>query len=393
MDFRFKPEEEAFRQEVRTFLETEWPAAIEKAGQRRLSREERETLQRSFTKKIIDKGWLAIGWPTEYGGGGKSCVEQMVFKEECAYVRAPAGGGLGVSMVGPSILSHGTEEQKQFFIPKIMKNEMQWCQGFSEPNAGSDLASLQTRAVQDGDDYVINGQKIWTSGAHRADWNFMLARTDPDAPKHRGITYFLIDMKNTPGMTIRPLRNMAGGAEFCEVFYDNVRVPAANILGKKNEGFYVATTTLEFERSSIGSVAGTQRDLEELVDFARETKINGKAIAENQRVRHKLADIAIGIQMVRNLAYRVTWMQTKRMRFMHEASIGKLFLTELMARMANVGMEMIGLYGLLERGSKWAPLRGRLETTYMTYIGFAIGGGTSEIQRNTIATRGLGLPR
>ncbi|GIW13674.1 MAG: hypothetical protein KatS3mg062_1113 [Tepidiforma sp.] len=265
MEFRFSPEDEAFRQEVRAFIREEWPKAREGA---------------SFTKKLAAKGWLTMSWPPEYGGQGAPHMRQLVYNEEMAYHRAP-GQTMGADRVGPTLILFGTEEQKARFLPAIVRDEITWCQGFSEPGSGSDLASLQTRAVRDGDSWVINGQKIWTSNAQRADYMILLARTDPDAPKHRGITYFLVDMK-LPGITVRPLVQMTGQAGFNEVFFDDVRVPADMVVGEVNRGWYVSTATLDFERSGIGRVIGGLRTFEEVVAYAKSTP------ARDGRERHAL---------------------------------------------------------------------------------------------------------
>jgi alkylation response protein AidB-like acyl-CoA dehydrogenase len=267
-----------------------------------------------------------------------------------------------------------------------------WCQGFSEPNAGSDLANLSTRAVRDGDDYVINGQKIWTSGAHYADWMILIARTDPDAPKHKGISYFLLDMK-TPGITMSPLIDMMNNHGFNEVFFDNVRVPRANLLGEENRGWYMATTTLDFERSSIGGAVEARKMLEELTAYCRETGVNGGALIAETRVRVRLAEAALEAELGRLLSYRVAAMQARGQVPNYESSIAKLFNTDMKLRMARYGLEIMGLYGQLEHKSKWVPLKGKFERQYLWQTGLAVGGGTTEIQKNIIAQRGLGLPR
>ena len=276
MDFRDAADEAGFRQEVRTFLKNELPdrfrgvftAGGMMGGEGGDVRARFEEL-REWRKKLADKGWIAPAWPKEYGGGGMTVMEQFIMNEEFAEARAPQVGGMGTSMIGPTLIIHGSEEQKKEQLPRILSGEVQWCQGFSEPGSGSDLASLQTRAVRDGDDYVINGQKIWTSGAQFAHWMFMLARTDPDAPKHKGISYFMVDMKS-PGVSVRPLVNLAGNAGFNEVFFDNVRVPAQNLVGEENRGWYIGTTTLDFERSSIGSSVGSRQQVEAMIRFAQE---------------------------------------------------------------------------------------------------------------------------
>lgn len=387
MDFSFSPEEQDFREQVRAFLQREWTplAAATEA--------EREGLihNQEFARKLAQKGWLTMAWPKEYGGQGAGYIQQTIFREETAYYRAP-DGGQGPRMVGPVLMVHGTAEQKQRFLPPIARAEVFWCQGFSEPGSGSDLASLQTRAERDGDDYVINGQKIWTSNAHKADWIHLLARTDPEAPKHRGISYFLVDMKS-PGISYRPIVNLAGGAGFSETFFDNVRVPRSNMLGEENRGWYAAATTLDFERSAINYPAEGRRTLEELIDYARVSRNTGQPLIANEHVRIGLAERAVEIDVCRLLAYRVAWMQSRGKVPNYEASMGKVLGTEMQQRLTNFGVNLMGLYGDLGLGSRAAPIDGRLSFKYLWATAPTIFAGTSEIQRNIIATRGLGLPR
>ena len=391
MDFKLTAEDRAFRSEVREFIRANWGMGDTVAG---IAAESDEDFARSraFEKKLAERGWLTMAWPQEYGGGGASHVRQMIFREECASHGAPGSGGQGINMVGPCIMVHGTEEQKQRFLPPIARAEVVWCQGFSEPGAGSDLASLQTRAVQDGDDYVINGQKIWTSNAQHADWIHVLARTDPDAPKHRGITYFLLDMK-TPGISVRPISQMHGRSGFNETFFENVRVPRENVLGEINRGWYAAATTLDFERSGVGRFAGGLRTLEQLTDFCREATIGGVTLAKKPEVRAKLAELKIEHEVGRYLAYRVSWMQGAGRIPNYEASMSKLYGSELSQRLGQAGINMMGLYGTLYEGSKWAPLEAKMQVLYLSSVSSTIAAGTSEVQRNIMATRGLGLPR
>lgn len=390
MDFKFTPEDEAFRLEVRDFVRTNWGMGDTVGG---ISGEDEDEFARGrvFDKRLQERGWLTLAWPKEYGGQGAGHIRQMIFSEECAYYGAPTGGS-SVRFVGPAIMVHGTEEQKRRFLPPISKSEVWWCQGFSEPGAGSDLASLQTRAVLDGDDFVVNGQKIWTSGAHHADWIILLTRTDPEAPKHRGITCLLVDMKS-PGITVRPIHQMHGRSGFNETFFENVRVPRENVLGEENRGWYVAATTLDFERSGVGRFAGGQRNLDELTAFCRESSSGGIRTIERPGVRAKLAELAIENTVGRCLSYRVAWMQGAGLIPNYEASISKLLGSELSQRLANAGVNILGLYGTLYEGSKWAQLEAKMQTLYLSSVSFTIGAGTSEIQRNIIATRGLGLPR
>jgi len=391
MEFGFSPEEEAFRQKVRAFLKQELPAdwegreAFEEAG------EEQRRFARAFVKRLAQQGWLCMAWPKEYGGGGATHVEQLIFKEESGYAGAPAGDVFGVGMAGPTLIVFGTEAQKKQHLPGIASAEVIWCQGFSEPGAGSDLASLQTKAVEQGDYFVVNGQKIWSTGAHQANWMFMLCRTDPEAPRHRGISYLLVDMK-TPGITVRPLVNAVNSHDFNEVFFDEVKVPRENLVGDKNAGWYVAAATLDFERSSIGDATAARRSLERMVQWARDTKVDGVSVYDDPTVRAKLAEMAIEIEISRMLSYRVTWMQAQGIIPNYEASEAKLFASELLQRLANAGMQMMGLAGQLWRDPR-GPLSGRMPVGYVGSIGITLAGGTSEIQRNIIAQRGLGLPR
>ncbi|MCS7275920.1 MAG: acyl-CoA dehydrogenase family protein [Dehalococcoidia bacterium] len=395
MEFRFSPEEEAFRQEVREFLRREWSedaagggaeSPLGYGGGRGLDE------IRRFQKKLAQKGWLTLAWPKEYGGMGASVMKQVIFNEEMAYHRAPQQLGVGPDRVGPTIILYGTEEQKREHLPPIANAEVIWCQGFSEPGAGSDLASLQTTAVEDGDYFVVNGQKIWTSLAHVADWMILLARTDPDAPKHRGISYFLVDMR-TPGITVRPLIDMTGRHAFNQVFFDNVRVPRKNLVGELNRGWYVAAATLDFERSGINRVMAGVRLYEELVEYARETVRDGRPLMALPTVRHKLAELRIEFEVGRLLAYRVAWVQAQGRIPNQEASMSKLFGSELQQRLARAGMEIMGLGGQLRPGSRWAPMAGRIADYYLGAVATTIAAGTSEVMRNIIAIRGLGLPR
>ncbi|MHB8376343.1 MAG: acyl-CoA dehydrogenase family protein [Dehalococcoidia bacterium] len=392
MDFHDNPEEAAFRMEVRDFVKNELPASAKDGdlAERGMYRGAFERLK-GVRQKLAGRGWIAPAWPKEYGGAGLSVMQQFIMNEEFAENRVPPVGGMGVSMVGPTLIVHGNEEQKKEHLGRILSGEVQWCQGFSEPGSGSDLASLQTKAVRDGDDFVINGQKIWTSGAQYAHWMFMMARTDPDAPKHKGISYFLVDMK-APGVSVRPLTNLANQDMFNEVFFEDVRVPAKNLVGELNRGWYIGTTTLDFERSSIGSAVGIRLQLDELVKYAKEHEGDGTSrTGYMTSLKTELADRYVEANVSRLMSYRVVTMQAKGLIPNHEASMTKLFASELAQRIARTGVKVLGLYGQLYGDG--APMRGRYESSYMTSLASTIAGGTSEIQRNIIATRGLGLPR
>jgi alkylation response protein AidB-like acyl-CoA dehydrogenase len=299
-----------------------------------------------------------------------------------------------VGIIGPAILFFGTEEQKNQHLPPITAGETVWSQGFSEPEAGSDLASLKCRAVKDGDDWVINGDKIWTSNAHRSEWCAILVRTDPAAPKHRGISFFLVDMK-TPGITVQPIINMANMHSFNQVFFDNVRVPKSALLGQENQGWYITAMTLDYERSSLvaAGVSMAKRGLDDLIEYCKETKVNGGSLLDNPLVRHKLAEMAIEVEVGKYMVYRVVSLQARKEPGSIEAAVCKLYNTEMNVRVTNTGIEILGLYGQLQKDSKWAQLMGRFQKLYLYAIALVVGGGTSEIQRNIIAMRGLGLPR
>jgi alkylation response protein AidB-like acyl-CoA dehydrogenase len=344
--------------------------------------------------KLAAKGWIAPAWPKEYGGAGLSIMEQFIMNEEFAEAGAPTLGGMGVSMVGPTLITHGTDEQRAEHLPKILRGEVHWCQGFSEPGSGSDLASLQTRAVRDGDDYVINGQKIWTSGAHHANWMFMLARTDPEAPKHRGISFFLMDF-STPGITVQPLVNMGSSMGFNQVFFDDVRVPARNLVGPENRGWYVGTTTLDFERSGIGSSVNTRKNVNNLLNWAREHRDDPACtVARNPVVRNELVERYIEVNVQKMLSYRVIDMQNRSLIPNAEASLTKLFTTELIQRIGRTASRMGGMYGQIwDIESPYVPYGGEFARAYVNSVGQTLAGGTSEIQRNIIAQRGLGMPR
>ncbi len=384
MDLRFSVEDEAFRGEVREFLRAELP-------EKRPDGVEGWQFARGFVKKLAQRGWLTMAWPKEWGGQGADHIRQLVFNEEMALWEAPSND-LGMDRVGPTIMLHGTDEQKQRFLPPIVRGDAVWCQGFSEPNAGSDLASLQTRAVQDGDSFVVNGSKIWTSMAHFAEWMILLARTDPEAPKHRGISFFLLDMKS-PGVSVRPLVDMLGRHTFNEVFFDNVRVPRDCLVGEQNRGWYVATTTLDFERSGIQRVIGGRKTCDMLITYAADQVARGTTRPAYAQIRHRLAELVIEFEVGRMLSYRVAWLQSKGQVPNYEASVSKTFGTELAQRLARTGMELLSLNGQLPPGSPHAPLQGRIESMYLNSAALTIAAGTSEINRGIIATRGLGLPR
>jgi len=393
MDFNYSPEDEAFRKEVREWLEENLPQEWRRDRYMTMAdRDEWVQVQLAWQKKRYEKGWLAPTWPKEYGGGGLTMMQTVILDEEFTRANAPqAGVGMGLSLIGPTILAVGTEEQKRHYIPRILSAEDIWCQGFSEPNAGSDLASLQCKAVVDGDDYVINGQKTWSTGAHRANMCFLLVRTDPNAvPKHRGITYLLVDMRNTPGIEVRPLKQITGSAEFNEIFFDNVRVPRSNVLGQENRGWYVAMATLGYERSSTSQGIIFKRSLEELTKLAAKKMRNGRPAIEDPSIRELLAQCAAEIQVVVLNGYRLLTNRIKGQVPGPEAQMTKVFWSEMNERMANLALEILGPEATLQDDDE--DIR-RWQMTFLSVKASTISMGTSEIIRNIIGERILGLPR
>jgi len=394
MDYHDTPEEAAFRRKVREFVERECPPELrtpEGGEWGMLSGDVRPMIERRrrWRQKLLERGWIAPAWPKEYGGGGLSVKEQFILNEELAKARAPRFMDVGLGWVGPTLIIHGTEEQRRRYLRPILTGEEIWCQGFSEPNAGSDLANVQTRAVRQGDYYVVNGQKIWTSGAQHAHFMILLCRTDPNAPKHKGLSYLIVDMRS-PGITVREMETMAGTRIFCQVFFEDVKVPVTNLVGEENRGWYVATTTLDFERSLVHLPVEYRQIVLSLIDYAR----RGTPPGLRPLVRAALADCLIETEVAYNLSLRVVSIQARGQVPNYEASIVKLYCSELEQRIAATGMRLLSAYGQLTgREDPWAPLAGRVGRMYLYAVAATIGGGTSEIQRNIIAVRGLGLPR
>ena len=393
MDFRLSAEEEAFRAEVR-----EWITEHAPPGGFGVDREEQfdprfwEFTQQT-AKQLAEKGWLTLAWPKAYGGQGRSVIEQAIFQEETMFAGVPGTtmGIGGTQWVGPTLILHGSDEQKRAYLPPIANAEAWWCTGYSEPGAGSDLAALQARAEKDGDSYVLNGQKTWTSGAHISDWCWLAARTDFDAPKHKGISVFLVDM-TAPGVQTRTIINMAGQHSFNEIYFDNARVPAENLVGGENQGWYIVATALDFERSGITYAAYSRKTLALIERFLEEGRAAGQAWARDPIARHLAADIAVQVAIQRSFAYRVAWMQSRGLVPNQEASVAKVFGSETQQRAAQAALRIAGMAGQVSDGVR-APMEGRALTQYLSSISVTIAAGTSEIQRNIIATRGQGLPR
>jgi alkylation response protein AidB-like acyl-CoA dehydrogenase len=390
MDFDFTPEQEAFRKEVRAWLETHLPDDLRgKAfASSRADVEEVKRL-RAWQKTMAEAGFVGMDWPREFGGRGATIVEMVILYQEMARAESPQilNRG-GVSMLGPTLMKYGTPAQQGRFLRKILTAEEIWCQGFSEPNAGSDLANLQTRALRDGDHYVVNGQKVWTSMGHVADWGFFLVRTDPNAAKHKGISFLLVDMK-TPGITVRPLRQMTGEAEFNETFLDNVRVPVANLVGKENEGWSVAITTLAYERDLLTFIRhiSLRNALHRLVGLVRD-----RGRAADPIIRQKVAALWIGEQVLQMNAYRSLTRILRGAAPGPEGSTSKLYWSHLDQELAQVATEVIGPASQLE-GTAWAPDEGQWEFYALLAQASGIRAGTTEILKNILGERVLGLPK
>ena len=395
MNYAFTEKEQQLRREIKDFAKNELPPEWNGGGYaEEYGTDEGWEIAQKVSKKLAAKGWLNMAWPREYGGMGVSRTEYLVYREEMAYNTIPGGdmGVGGVSWIGQSLILFGTDEQKKKHLAGIASGETYWCTGYSEPEAGSDLANLKTRAVRKGDEYIINGQKVWTSAAHRADWCWLAVRTDPDAPKHKGISVLLVDMK-TPGVKVEPLINLAGNKENSEVFYDDVHVPAGNLVGEENQGWGVIMTALSFERTAgIDFLGRNQRLLDELTQYCKDTRRNGKALSDDPVIRDGLAQFAIECEIGRLMCYNIAAAEDQGLVPGYEASECKNFTAEMGKRMANFAVNVEGLYGQLGCHDD-APLRGLAQTVYLFSVGDTIGAGTSEVNRTVIATRGLGLPR
>jgi len=384
MDFQFTEEQKRLRDEVRSFLKKEVTPGVVKETESRLGLGPHSW---EFMRKAGARGWLCPTWPKQYGGLEASNIDRLIIWDEMAYCEAMEVWA-GVRMAGPTILLFGTEEQKSEYLSPIARGEVDYAAGFTEPDAGSDVAAIRLRAVEDGDDYVLNGQKLFNTGCHFAQYHWLGARTDPDAPRHRGLSLFIVDMKS-PGITLRPVWTF-GGWRTNEVFYDNVRVPKKNMVGEKNRGFYYIAISLDFDRAA--TTGRMQRNFEQLVEYARERQQDGRTPGKDPLVRSRLTELAIEVEILRCLIYRHAWLRDRGVVPNYEASMIKVFSSELGQRLSRCGTEMLGLYGQLQEGSKWAPLNGRIEHECRSSTHVSIFGGTSEVMRNVIATRGLGLP-
>jgi alkylation response protein AidB-like acyl-CoA dehydrogenase len=395
MDFADSPEHAAFRAEFRRWLEQNLrdDIKVDDAADQRVA-PDRETLEKrvAWQKRMHAAGWVGISWPSDYGGRGASFMQQVIFDEEYFRARAPVlPGNVGLNLFGPTLIHWGSEEQKKRYLPRILAAEELWCQGYSEPGAGSDLAGLKTRAIDRGDHFVVNGQKVWTSGAHFADWCFLLVRTDAAAPKHHGISYLLVDMK-TPGITVRPLVLLNGHRHFNEIFFEDVRVPKENLVGRLNEGWKVTMTTLMFERSGAGG-RDHAAQIARLAELAKQFPSRQEPAWNDSHIRQQLAQLAIDVK-----ALQVTRLRglTRRLRGEPpgpEGSILKLFGSELAQRIAEFASTLLGPYATVDAATEVLPDAARWHHRVLGARQYTIAGGTSEIQRNIIGERVLGLPK
>ena len=392
MDLEFTLEERSFREEVRTWLEENKPSEPRPKSD--------DVAQRDFDlawqRTLYDNGWAGIAWPKAYGGSELGTIAQLIWFEEYAKAKAPYLGAnfVGINHGGPTLIARATEEQKKFHLPKILKGEVVWCQGFSEPGSGSDLASLSTKAVVDGDELVITGQKIWTSFAHIADYQELLVRTDPNAPKHKGISWVICDM-HAPGITIRQIPTIIRGAEFCEVFYDEVRLPLTSVVGDVNDGWSVAMSTLSFERGTgfMAAIIELTTTIEELIDIAKHKKSpDGKrTYFQDDEYRRKLISLKAEIMALRSATYRAISRNMRQDAPGPEGSILKLVMSDLNQKLARLGVDILGVDALAFGGSHRDG--GVSTAAWLGSFSGSIAGGTSEIQRNIVSERVLGMPR
>ena len=391
MDLDYGEELEGFRGETSGFLKQGWPLSGDEA---KLGLEEQAQL---FRTRAIQAGYLCRNIPKQYGGSEQEpdVLKAQIIREEFAKVRAPTEPrGIGTMMLVPTLLERGEEWQKEKFVPDTIRGKIHWCQGYSEPGSGSDLASLKTKGELADGEWVINGQKIWTSGAKTADYMFCLTRTEPEAGKHAGISYLLIDMKQ-PGIDVRPLRQMTGGADFCEVFFNDAKTPEDWIVGRRGEGWQVSRTTLKHERNSIGSAQQTRAILAGLVQLARESKINGKSALEDPQTRQRLAIIEGYVRAHQYSGYRTLTKDAKGESPGVITLMNKIISTNIGHEIAKLGLDLLGDEGLLGAGGGMEGMgrSGQWISQYMYSLGIAVAGGTANIQRNVIGERGLGLPR
>jgi len=396
MDFNYTPEEVRFRKDLREWLEDALPEGWGKTAFEPEDEYDRAMFRLEWERKLHSGGWSGINWPREYGGRGATLIERAIFAEEMARVRAPEGLNIiGHNLAGPTILRHGTEEQKKRFLPTIISSDEVWCQGFSEPNAGSDLASVRMRAVRKGDKFIVNGQKIWTSYAQYSQWCFALVRTDPDAPKHKGLSFLLIDM-SSPGISIRPLRQISGECEFNETFFDDVEVPAENIVGDINDGWRIAMTTLAYERGpedALGRQVRFKQELDKLIASTITIQADKGRAIDDPVTRQKLARSVVEVELMRLNAVRTFSKYLSGEDRGPDASVIKLYWSHAAQRMYESALDILGPLAPVSGDDPLAVAGGRFQLSYLQSRAFTIYSGSSEIQRNIIGERMLGLPR
>ena len=391
MDFGYTEEEEKFRERLNTFLDKELTEEIARQNweDKGVGLEARE-----FSRKLAAYGFLGMSWPKEYGGQGLPPTYDFILLDELGKrwgAHVPLD--VGYTMVGPTILRRGGEDLKNKFLPRIINGEIEFCLGYTEPNAGSDLASMKMQALDVGDHFVINGQKTFNTECHYSEYHWLAARTDanPDIPKHKGISLFVVDM-DSPGITIRPLWTMSG-ERTNEVYYEDVKVPKNRLVGEKNKGFYYMMEALGSERNQVFVPGRLVPILEDLITYVKETQVHGKPLSQDPLIRNKLAQAAIELEVAAVLADHSRWLESNELPMAYQPEITKVFTSELEQRLVNTGMEILGLYSQLTEDSKWAPLKGRISWYYLHSFMTTIGAGTSEVGRSVIAQRGLGLPR
>ena len=393
MDFTWSAEQEAYRADVRKWLEENRPQSLARGDDPEMGGDDAAWQRlKAWHKKLYHAGWAGLTWPKEYGGRGATFIEQVIFQQELGRLNLPMGCNvLGVIMTGPALMQWGTDEQKKRYLNPILAGDEIWCEGMSEPGAGSDLASIQCRAELKGDEFIVNGQKVWTTIAHRADFVQLFVRTDPDVPKHKGMSALLVDMK-APGVSVRPLKQITGDSEFNEIFFEDVRVPKANLLGPLNQGWQVLVSTLMHERFGINEISAAEVILAQLVELAKIAPLNGHTAADDDEIRQKIAEFAIEVTAKKYNGLRGLTKRLKGQPPGAESSIGKLVSTELSQRMVKFASRLLGPFTYMERRSPYAPDGDWLRRTLQSES-FTIAGGTSMVQKNMIGERILQLPK
>jgi alkylation response protein AidB-like acyl-CoA dehydrogenase len=393
MDFNYSPEQEAYRMQVRAWLESNQPASLTTEERERISEDLLWERNKRWHKKLYEDGWVGLNWPKEYGGRGATFIEQVIFQQELGRLGLPMGiNVLGIIMTGPALMQWGSEDQKKRYLKPILAADEIWCEGMSEPGAGSDLAAIDTRAQLEGDYFIVNGQKVWTTHAHRSEFCQLFVRTDTNVPKHKGLSCLLVDMK-APGVTTKPLKQITGDAEFNEIFFEDVRVPKDNLLGPLNAGWQVLVSTLMHERFGISeTIGGTEVILAQLVELAKVIPLDGHNAGDDDEIRQQLAQFAIEVTAKKYNGFRGLTKRLKGQQPGAESSIGKLVSTELSQRMTKFAMRLLGPYATLERRSLFAPDGDWMRRT-LACESLTIAGGTSSVQKNMIGERMLQLPK